>query len=503
MKKKLAMAAALLPNPDLLFLDEPFEGVDAVTSRVIRDLLAGFVARGSTVFLTSHVLEIVERLCTHVGHHRQGGAGRTGVARDDPPGWLAGRLLPAEGGGRSRSHSQAQLARGGRLVNWQHFQAFVWLRWRLLVNQWRRAGALNAVLMIDRRHRRASVTAIPLLVGDLPARGVCDSQGRRPSQLMYAWDGLILAFLFFWGVGLVTELQRTEPLSLSKFLHLPVSVNGAFLINYLSSLLRLSLIVFGPVMLGFSPGLDLDQGNRSCCPSCRRWRLPADGHGADLSVSGLAGLADEQSPPPPDGGRGHDHDLRAGLPVAEPAEPASRPGRRNYGQTVRRSFDGRAWIKLNRDAASPEIRRHRVHASPAGNHAKASDGRAAGRPRDRAIAGSETARLVNMVLPVGWLPMGVAAAAEGRILPAILGLLGMTSIGAVSLWRAYRTTIGLYQGQPTNRKDRPTVAIAAAGRTPGSRAPCWSKPIFPAFRSRFRPSRWAASARSCGRPRRR
>jgi ABC-2 type transport system ATP-binding protein len=67
MKKKLAMAAALLPNPDLLFLDEPFEGVDAVTSRVIRDVLAGFVGRGSTVFLTSHVLEVVERLCTDVG----------------------------------------------------------------------------------------------------------------------------------------------------------------------------------------------------------------------------------------------------------------------------------------------------------------------------------------------------------------------------------------------------------------------------------------------------
>jgi ABC-2 type transport system ATP-binding protein len=67
MKKKLALAAALLPNPDLLFLDEPFEGVDAVTSHVIRDLLAGFVARGSTVFLTSHVLEIVEKLCSHAG----------------------------------------------------------------------------------------------------------------------------------------------------------------------------------------------------------------------------------------------------------------------------------------------------------------------------------------------------------------------------------------------------------------------------------------------------
>lgn len=67
MKKKLALAAALLPNPDLLFLDEPFEGVDAVTSRVIRDLLAIYVGRGSTVFVTSHVLEIVERVCTHVG----------------------------------------------------------------------------------------------------------------------------------------------------------------------------------------------------------------------------------------------------------------------------------------------------------------------------------------------------------------------------------------------------------------------------------------------------
>jgi ABC-2 type transport system ATP-binding protein len=67
MRKKLALAAALLPNPDLLFLDEPFEGVDAVTSRVIRDMLADFVRRGSTVFLTSHVLDLVEKLCTHVG----------------------------------------------------------------------------------------------------------------------------------------------------------------------------------------------------------------------------------------------------------------------------------------------------------------------------------------------------------------------------------------------------------------------------------------------------
>ena len=67
MKKKLALAAALIPNPDLLFLDEPFEGVDAVASRVLRDTLKQCVGRGATVFLTSHVLESVERLCTDVG----------------------------------------------------------------------------------------------------------------------------------------------------------------------------------------------------------------------------------------------------------------------------------------------------------------------------------------------------------------------------------------------------------------------------------------------------
>ncbi|HEX5476018.1 MAG TPA: ABC transporter ATP-binding protein [Vicinamibacterales bacterium] len=67
MRKKLALAAALLPAPRLLFLDEPFEGIDAVASRQIKDLLLAFVARGGTIFLTSHILELVERLSTHIG----------------------------------------------------------------------------------------------------------------------------------------------------------------------------------------------------------------------------------------------------------------------------------------------------------------------------------------------------------------------------------------------------------------------------------------------------
>jgi len=72
MKKKLALAAALLPAPRLLFLDEPFEGVDAVASRQIKELLSRFVQGGGTVFLTSHILEIVERLCDHLGVIQKG-----------------------------------------------------------------------------------------------------------------------------------------------------------------------------------------------------------------------------------------------------------------------------------------------------------------------------------------------------------------------------------------------------------------------------------------------
>jgi ABC-2 type transport system ATP-binding protein len=67
MQKKLALAAAVIHGPRVLFLDEPFEGVDAIAAGTLKAMLQRMIARGATVFLTSHVLEIVERLCTHVG----------------------------------------------------------------------------------------------------------------------------------------------------------------------------------------------------------------------------------------------------------------------------------------------------------------------------------------------------------------------------------------------------------------------------------------------------
>ena len=72
MQKKLALAAAVIHAPKVLFLDEPFEGVDAIAAGTLKTMLQGMIHRGATIFLTSHVLEIVERLCSHVAIIQKG-----------------------------------------------------------------------------------------------------------------------------------------------------------------------------------------------------------------------------------------------------------------------------------------------------------------------------------------------------------------------------------------------------------------------------------------------
>lgn len=66
MKKKTGLAAALIHAPRVLFLDEPFEGVDAISGRAIRDVLQKLRQSGTTIFFSSHILEVVQRLCTRV-----------------------------------------------------------------------------------------------------------------------------------------------------------------------------------------------------------------------------------------------------------------------------------------------------------------------------------------------------------------------------------------------------------------------------------------------------
>ena len=79
MRKRVAMAAALIHHPELFLMDEPFEGVDAVGARLMKDILLDQVRRGATVFLTSHVLEVVERLCDRIAIINHGAIVTTGT----------------------------------------------------------------------------------------------------------------------------------------------------------------------------------------------------------------------------------------------------------------------------------------------------------------------------------------------------------------------------------------------------------------------------------------
>ena len=267
------------------------------------------------------------------------------------------------------------------------------------------------------------------------------------------------AFLFFWMIGLIAELQRTDPLSLSKFMHLPVSANGAFLINYLSSLLRLSLITFLPVMLAFALALLIVKGVSMLLvlPLLLSFVLMVTA----VTYQFQGWLAFLMSNPR----RRRTVIMVATLTFVLIAQlpnlvnflaPWGRDRQMNPGRDAVQELQ-----KLSRDVESGEIKPNDFARRQQEIMEKQRLGveRAEREGREQI---ERTARFANMVLPIGWLPLGVMTAAEGTFLPSILGMLAMTLIGSASLFRAYRTTIGMYQGVATSRKGRPAAAVKTA-----------------------------------------
>jgi hypothetical protein len=329
-------------------------------------------------------------------------------------------------------------------VNFAHLWAFCWLRWRLLANQFRKAGIGNAVLVI---------LVIPLVgFSALGAFGALLFAGwfalaEAPAlAVLGTWDGLVVAFLFTWGISLLTELQRSEALSLQKLLHLPVSLRSAFLINYLSSLFSLNLAVFVPAAAGLALGLALGKGPAQLVtfPLVAAFFLMItavtyqfQGWLAALMVNkrrrrtiialftaGFVLLA--QLPNLFNLLHLHKHD--ASVPLAN---------ERNK--------------ELNE--ASEALRKHEITTEQFRQRQAEAERRYAEKLKetnDREISDlTEWGWIINLALPPGWLPLGAMAAAEGNLLPALLGTAGLTLLGAGSLWRSYRTTVRLYTGQYT------------------------------------------------------
>ncbi len=337
-------------------------------------------------------------------------------------------------------------------------QAFLWLRWRLSVNQWRRGGALNFVLMMIVVVSAASL-AIPLFLGCIAA-GLYGFREAKPSHLLYVWDAVVIGFLAVWSLGVLAELQRTEILSVSKFLHLPVSVRGVFAINYVSSLVCLTMVIFVPIMFGLGLGAVFAQGPRLlfALPLSAAFLLMVTA----LTYQFQGWLASLMSNPR------RRRAVMVGLTLAfmlifqlpnllnifRPWAPPQR-----FGQAVALQ---EKLAKLQQAFQAREI----DAAEFAGRQQQAIEEN----QREAAQAWHESlqhwqrrVRLANLALPIGWLPFGVMEAADGRMAPAAFATLAMTLIGAGSLWRSYCATVRLYQGHFTLGRSRRTPAATVQG----------------------------------------
>ena len=143
-------------------------------------------------------------------------------------------------------------------MNREHLKAFLWLRWRLLVHQIQRGGVVNVVLLAILAGGAVLLAASLFVTFFLVGLFALDDAS--PQVLLYVWDGLVFGFLLLWSIGLLVDLQRSEVLSLDRFLHLPVSLKGAFLINYISSLVSVSLVIVVPPMIALALALVIVKG---------------------------------------------------------------------------------------------------------------------------------------------------------------------------------------------------------------------------------------------------
>ena len=250
MRKKLALACALVHGPQVLFLDEPLNGIDPVSGRVVSDLLRRLTARGVTLFFTSHVLDVVERLCDEVavidrgqdrgpGHRstRSGASGRwAGTPR------LEDVFLQARPGRR---------AARGPLVD--RLIALVALRWRLEARaRPRLAGAPPGA---PRRPPRA-----PPVLGRRRFRRVLararSLERAQPELVLPAVSAVAALFGLTWALSpLLAGVAATETHDLGKLLTYPVPLPALVASSLVANLLQPTVLAQAPPLAALALGL--------------------------------------------------------------------------------------------------------------------------------------------------------------------------------------------------------------------------------------------------------
>jgi hypothetical protein len=332
-------------------------------------------------------------------------------------------------------------------LNWAHLKAFVWLRWRLAANQTKRSGPGGAILSTIVTLLMTAGGVVMLIVGFLVGFLALGSGSSR--AVMVVWDGAIAAFVLFWLTGVLSELQRADAISLDRFLHLPVSPTGAFLINYLGSSFGLSLVLMLPAMIGLSAGLVLSRGAVMLLlfPLVAAFFLMMTA----VTYQFRGWLASMMKNPR------RRRAIMAAVPVLFVVAFQFPNAWNNLGPGAEERRAARAEARQARARLEDDLANRRITREEYNTRRRERGG--------NADAAYDTTRRVNMILPPGWLAYGAEAAADGRVWPAVAGMFGMGLIGVVSLRRAYGTTLRLYRGDfDGGRRPAPApTPVASAG----------------------------------------
>jgi hypothetical protein len=306
-------------------------------------------------------------------------------------------------------------------MNWQHLSAFVWLRWRLIFNQARKGGAVNAVLTVVLAIAGLFLSAGAFILFFFIGIALADAW---PVIILFVWVGVVVGFSAWWASGTLIELQRADAMSLSKFLHLPVSLRGAFLLNYLSSLFSFTLVLFVPAMLALALGLATARSAAFLLllPALFAFLLMVTAvthqfqgwlaslmankrHRRTILVAVTAGFV-----------------LLCQLPsLINMFGPWSHHDNQHHSSSPESGSVPKDFSDESLKHEEDEVRQQVTVAEP-------------------------TIRLASMILPIGWLALAAEGIAEGHLVMPLLAMLGMFLIGSLSLWRSYRTTLRLYTG---------------------------------------------------------
>lgn len=329
-------------------------------------------------------------------------------------------------------------------MNGEQLKAILWLRWRLSKNQFLRGGKFNAVFSV--------LLFFYLVVGSIGISAGSVIGGffvgsKAPAEvLLLIWDGILFAFLMFWGAGVMTEIQRSESIDLTKLLHLPISLNQVFVLNYIASHATQFVIFSGLGFCGFSFGLVLGGGFRFVLV------LPL--------VLGFFFMVSAWT-----------YCLRGWLA----ALMTNKRRKRSIvvwttlcivmlGQLPNAAIQYNNWHRREARTQAAQIEKSRPPGSPKAPTRLA--------PKDETFVTPQILQ-AHLFIPPAWVAYGAMTLKQGNPWPSLGWALVFWAAGCLGLMKSYRMTLHFYRGASSSK---PT-ALAAAKTVPTAAAPRSNKPL--------------------------